>query len=346
MKQYYYCGDKLFISKIKALEYSDRTGVPAKYYYHDDVYDTVAWKIEPKESLDALYLNQAKRLREKYDYLILCYSGGSDSSNILETYHFNNIKLDKIVTVGALSQDSRSGVDENHNGELYHNVFPYIEKLGLSSITEVVDYTKYFNNVENFSLHQYGEDWIDYVGAWFSPHHWFWRDFEKFVVPHQWRSKKVAIIFGKDKPALTVQEDGKMGFRFVDNAVSGYGNVETYDNSDRINFYWDPTYPDILVKQIHVLKRAYQVSKTMQHTTLTKAQVLSGLSVNDLVYSLRQKLVFESPKSKSSLLSVRDLYLRDKKTEDVYKFYQLGINHLKNKIPNKPQPVFSKLYEV
>jgi len=49
------------------------------------------------ESLDFLYALRARQLREKYDYLVLYFSGGADSTNILKTFIDNNIFLDEIV---------------------------------------------------------------------------------------------------------------------------------------------------------------------------------------------------------------------------------------------------------
>ena len=193
---FYYAQDgEVFSSKIKALEYRAKTTLPVYFYYYDHVYSKLDWSVEPPESLDYYYLEQAMRLREKYDYLILCYSGGYDSTNILETFCLNGIKLDKIISIGAFNQDSISGVDENHNGELYLNAFPYIEELGLTSIYEKLDYTEYFDDVnKKLTIAQYGNEWVDQMGGWFSPHHWFWRDLERFVIPKNIGSKKVGSL--------------------------------------------------------------------------------------------------------------------------------------------------------
>ena len=43
-----------------------------------------------------MYVERCNQLRDKYDYLVLHYSGGSDSHNILHTFLTNNIKLDEI----------------------------------------------------------------------------------------------------------------------------------------------------------------------------------------------------------------------------------------------------------
>lgn len=327
MSFYYSADGKKFYSKVEALEYKTKSGVNIGLYYHDDVYSKVDWKTEPPGTLDFYYKEQAQRLRDTYDYLILCYSGGYDSTNILETFFYNNIKLDKIVIVGAFSQDSYIGSDENHNGELYYNAFPLIEKLGLQSITEVHDYTEKFNKLSDFSITSYANEWADYTGAWYSPHHWFWRDIEKNIIPTHLGSKKVGIIFGKDKPNLLHNK-----FHFQDSAAFGYGNIQSTSIYDVINFYWDPNFTPILLKQLHVLKNlgAYNPH-----------------AIEDHIYNLKNPLLFKSGKSRTSLLSLRDHYIFKKQNSDIYDFYISGITRMNSKIDIRSiRPVHSVGYSV
>lgn len=336
----YYFNDGIsFASKVKAIAYGNSINEDPKLYYFDEIYDKVVWNAEPYHSLPELYKMQAQRIRDTYDKVILCYSGGADSTCILETFHYNNIGLDKIVTVGALSQDSHSMVDENHNGELYHNVFPYIDELGLQSITEVIDYTTYFDNVNNFSITQYSTDWIDYTGAWFSPHNWFWRDIEKHIIPTSWSDKKVAIIFGKDKPCMFLNNN-KQGFKFYDGPTTSYGNVFSVNNSERINFFWDPAFTDILVKQLHIIKR-YSALMNKDPTRLTMEER------DNIVYDLKKPLIFKSPKSPTGVFSLRDMYLLDKKNSDVFSYYKAGMSKMKSMIDLKNITVlYSKFYSI
>lgn len=357
---HYYSDDgHKFTSKIEAVEYGTKNGQKIKFYYHDDVYSQVDWKTEPPQSLDYYYLEQAHRIRNKYDYVILCYSGGYDSTNILETFHFNNIKLDKIVTVGALSQDSISGVDDNHNGELYHNVFPYIKELGLESILQVIDYTTFFSDVKNFSISKHDSDWVDHIGAWFSPHNWFWNDIERYVIPNEWRGKKVALVFGKDKPSLFYDASASFqnilfngmpqlnGFCFRDTPVLSYAATNKDEDIDRINFYWDPTYTEIIVKQLHVINRVYQINMTTGYSPELGVQNFSEIDTNTIIYNLRKKLLFKSRKSKTNILSLRDNYLMEKKNSEVYELYDKGIKNLTKRVGLRQlKPIQTKFYEI
>lgn len=337
---YYFEDGTKFNSKVETIKYARNTGLKPRFYFYDHIYDKLDWTIEPPHTLDYYYREQAHRIRDNYDYVILAYSGGYDSTNILETFHFNNIRLDKIITVGALSQDSQSGIDDNHNGELYHNVFPYVKELGLESITQVIDYTIFFDKLTNFSISHYNEYWVDEIGAWFSPHHWFWRDIEKYIVPPEWKDKSVALIFGKDKPSLFYSPKGRSqvpvnnsfmynGFQFRDTPVYDYGDTGRLNESlTRINFYWDPFNPEILLKQLHLLKNVYSRNVTVNYDYTMGVQTLSGIDINSIVYNLRKPLLFKSPKSKDNILSLRDSYLKEKQNSDIYSFYKLGIQRV------------------
>jgi hypothetical protein len=360
---YYYCSDGTkFDSKVEALEHSNKNKVELNFYYYDYIYEKIDWTFEPPHSLDYYYLEQAKRIRDAYDYVILCYSGGYDSTNILETFHFNNIKLDKIVSVGAFDQDTTQSSDENHNGEIYQNVIPYVKELGLEHILQVIDYTKFFDNTKNFSILNQNQNWIDLCGAWFSPHNWFWYDIEKFVVPEEYKNKKVAIIFGKDKPSLFFSEKGKIvklsdgtmqlnGFFFRDTPLLSYASTEykrkLHGNIKRIDFYWDPEFPEILLKQLHVLHRYYTITYELLYDMKEGVPKFSDKTINDLVYNLRKPIIFKSPKSKTLELSLRDNYLKEKTNNSIYELHQKGLKELHQRVgPEKTQPVNSRFYGI
>jgi hypothetical protein len=95
---FYYFTDKTVTqSKLLSIEYSKIVNEQPLLYYHDDLFNKVEWSVEPPKPLQEYYQLQAEKIRDEYDYVVLCYSGGIDSTNILETFYFNNIKIDKII---------------------------------------------------------------------------------------------------------------------------------------------------------------------------------------------------------------------------------------------------------
>ena len=339
MSTFYYAEDDTkFPNKIEALQYRNKTNKKIYFYYYDELFDKVNWKIEPTQSLDQLYRQQAQQIRDEYDYVILLYSGGYDSTNILETFYYNNIKLDKIVVTGPFKQDEHSDTDNYHNGEIYRNAFPYLKKLGLDSITQVVDYTEMYGDVRNFSVYHMGGEWVNEIGSRFSPHHWFWRDLDHHIVPHSHQNKKVAIIWGTDKPMMK-NNNGELYFSFPDSAITSYGrNSQPFrHNVTNINFYWDPLNPFVLLKQLHLLTNHYKLTN----------HLMAGEETVKIIYNLKKPLLYKSPKTLGTALAIRDNFLLGHKNSDIYKFYDMGMSNLITKFGRKNlDNVYSKRYYV
>ena len=85
-----------FTNKINALVEASRTNTNITYHYYDDSFHRVNRELLGKTTLPTLYRERAQQIRDEYDYLILYYSGGADSWNVLNTFLKNNIKLDCI----------------------------------------------------------------------------------------------------------------------------------------------------------------------------------------------------------------------------------------------------------
>ena len=354
---HYYSRDgKIFVNKVDAVDYNIKNNQYTSFdynkqilfNYYDDVWSKCDWTTEPSESIDYYYKEQAQRIRDEYDYVILCYSGGFDSTNILETFHYNDIKLDKIVIVGAFSQDIVKNDDRNFNGELYHNAYPYLKELGLEKITETYDYSSYCIDPKNFSVYEYGEQWVDVIGTRFSPNHWFFRDIEEHVVPAKMENKKVAIIFGRDKPHLMYDSVGNPGFFFRDNPVqeNGRRNIK-YNDVDRINFYWDPNYTNILLKQVHMLYRTYPTGYS-DFKPLGYFPHKELYNSDKVVYNLKKPLIYKSPKNLTPYFSTKDNFLLKDKSGKFYDFYLSGIQTLQKKTDMEilKKSIRSKFYKI
>lgn len=352
--QYYYVNQQKFNSKIQALEYSIKVNKKPHFFFDDNFYSKIDWTVEPPGELDFYYLERAKQIRDSYDYVILAYSGGYDSTNILETFYHNNLRLDKIITVGAFSQDTQYGSDENHNGELYHNAIPYLKELGLMDRTEMIDYTKTFNECQQFSLFN-KTDMIDNLAAWISPNNWFWRDIERYVVPKEWLGKKIAIVFGREKPTLYdanyspnvngTNLSAMKYFCFNDKSLTNYGGFLDMQDAEIVNFYWDKNCHEILIKQLHTIYKYTRLQSTIAWNKNLGTQVLDKSNINNLIYNLKYSLKFKSPKSPSTIFSLRDTFL-NKTSSDIYDIHLRNQEQIHSRVGVLfERPIFSKLYK-
>ena len=93
---YYTVGNKIFNHKIYALKEASRSGVGLKWHFNDKVFGEMNWREPTKIPLTDLYAARARQLREKYDHLILWWSGGADSTSMLQAFLHNNIPLDEV----------------------------------------------------------------------------------------------------------------------------------------------------------------------------------------------------------------------------------------------------------
>ena len=359
---FYYSSDgKKFASKIEALHHKKATGCDIKFYYYDDIYDSLDWSYNPPHSLQELYRIQAERIRSKYDYVLILYSGGYDSTQILDTFFYNNIKIDKIVTVGSFNQDRDTSSDKNRNLEARLNGFPYIDQLGLSNISEIFDYSKLFGNLSKLSISEHGSDWIHYIGSVPSFIHWAWKDIEQHIVPHAWRDKKTAIVFGVERSVLRSDSSGNLGFEFTD-VVYDKGMVSKTVYSDKIMFFWDHNFPDIMLKQLHFQREYLHRLETQLKMTRNDALQTVRKSVHhmicpstggmkSLIYSTPRICVYKSRKTSqvknNLILSLSDSFMEDHKHTEIYKLYDDGVKKIRSLLSSDQiNYITSKFYKL
>jgi len=299
------------------------------FYYRDNEYERVNWLIEPKETLNQLYKERAQQIRDTYDHVVICYSGGIDSTNVLETFYYNNIHIDEIVCVGSFSQDTSGDIDQNHNKDIYSNVVPTLNMMHLPNTKKTfLDYTTYFNNLSNFSLYNdYGIEYYKYIGFYPSVTYLFWYDLPKFLN----LKKNSVIIYGVEKPFPHIDDKGKFYFEFTDASMMSYSKYDI-NSYARVNFYSDPESEKIILKQHHLIKNYYSELFSMGmincRESFTKKNSKYLDVIHKIIYDTKNPLTYVSKKGSNSFLSVRDSYLPKKKNSDIWNFYGKSISHM------------------
>lgn len=329
MEYFYYdqLGQKYY-SKFDALRSKNEISL----YFYDKEFLEFDWKIEPKETLSELYKLRAQQLRDKYEYLILAYSGGIDSTNMLEAFYYNNIHIDEIIMVGAFSQDSYYGSDENHNGEIYHNCIPTLQMMNLKN-TKITyhDYSKLFDTPEKFVSYNDIDKKYIVVDTHFSIHHRWWGT--SSLLNFDNNKKKKSIIFGICKPRFFVDKpnfsinDSKHFLSFNAFAVSDYGNYplcKEYNDINREFFYWTPDMPKILSKQLHLLSNFYNENvlskKIITYDIFFSSKYYHEIIKKIIYNNVKNSLRFESQKS-NNILSLRDSFIMKNKNSKIYEDY-------------------------
>lgn len=263
---FYRVGNIDFDSKIKALIYSKQVNIPMQWVFNDYEYFDYDWKIEPIETLDELYDKRSRELREKYDYIMLSYSGGADSHNILMSFIRQNLHIDEIIVNTMKKGDSEfTTIDSNNKdpinaaAEFDLQTMPRLKEASVlipnTKIT-ICDLTDFLFNY----LEKAGDaSWILDKREGLNP-----LGMTRFNYLHLSEVRKqldkdisVGVVLGLDKPR-TIINNGNFYMRINDrttNIATISEHFREYDNTNIEFFYWSPDALDIQCKQVHVIKR-------------------------------------------------------------------------------------------
>ena len=133
---YYTCAGLEFESKIQAMVHAATVKKEIVWHFNDDVFDKHNWSDEPESTLDQLYNQRARQIREEYDYVILSFSGGADSFNVLESFLRQGLLIDEIITNWSLDISEKFLVYDkaerspwNNNAEFKLNTVDKLEYI-------------------------------------------------------------------------------------------------------------------------------------------------------------------------------------------------------------------------
>lgn len=356
---FYKVGDFKTYSKIEAIEQHNRTNIHPQWFFNDEIFSSYDWKIEPKESLDELYRKRAQQIREKYDYLVLWYSSGADSENILNTFIDNNIHLDEAVSF--IDYEATKDANSYNNNEITlvakEQMKLYQEKNKHLKY-RYVDYTstvlKLFNSAE------FKFDYMYHSNSSWTPNG-IARCF-LYKTVNEWQNmraagKKVGFIWGIEKPRLYI-ENGKYCFKFLDINDAQVGPKNQTLNEDGLFnefFYWSGELPEIPIKQAHVIMKFLKTCPIPHPWFENKMNALpcavrNGrrfyITPEGLNYLIYSKYVFrEANKSKAKqFYSPRDEWFYNLNGSDGQYNWNIGLKKMWKIIPdywkNDPRDLF------
>jgi hypothetical protein len=231
------------------------------FVFNNDFFSTVNWQSEPSQSLSWLYRQRAQQIREKYDYVILSYSGGSDSWNILNVFLQNNIKLDEIVVSVPITatQNAKHDAEDysylNYWMEYYTVVLDDLKTLAVSHPNIKITVNDWSANADKFQL---DPEWItrrsNFCGLYVNN-----RLSLERITNSSHKFRNIGYVFGIDKPRVCYK-DSKFYLYFLDFYMN---TVFMWDHSineswDVELFYWAPESAALLRKQAHIVKRFFQ----------------------------------------------------------------------------------------
>lgn len=260
---YYVVGNKIFRHKVYAMQEATRQRIKPQdvvWVFNNDVYDALDWKTVSDAPLTEMYRLRAQQLREKYDYLLLSFSGGGDSTNVLDSFVMNKIRVDEVVVYWPHKHTrgkyipNRSTDASNFISEWHYNIEPklkWLEKISPETKITILDWT------ETLQVHEPDEDIVEH-----GPHHNYIgykrnKAVDMLLLERQAKYPNYAFVTGIN-PAMPIQVGRHLFTYFTEGACSSYASDYTARGLQRNVefFYWTPDMPEMVRAQSQTLLAA------------------------------------------------------------------------------------------
>jgi len=344
---YYQVGAQKFTNKIQAILAADASHQFPYFIMNDESYSCFDWTVEPSESLESLYAKRAWEIRNKYDYLVLHFSGGSDSANVLETFINNNIPLEEILIRMPMARIDLNINNTSATNSAAENVltalplaklvkekyYPHL-KITLKDSSEYLK--NYFHNLDLSGS-------SDVLSAFssISPGSFQNADLDELhndLKDVAESGKKIGHVYGTDKPPI--YWDGEQyAIKFLDKTAGLFFSNSRKSSVDlpqyKEAFYWAASTAPLIIKQAHTIKRAIQ-AKGLGPEILTK---LTGRPrhnfLADIIYNRTLPLPFSPEKTRTIGITNQDFWFFEDKNSDHVKNWQKMVTSLDFEIDAK-----------
>ena len=280
--------------------------------YPPEFFSKIYWKQEPSETLDQLIKLRCEQLRDTYSYIRVMYSGGADSTTMLNAFIKNKIHVDEVHCY-------RYALDDNFNNssniELNNYTIPYYNKL-----SKILPKTK-------FTVADYGEKYFEPVlnDEWFAKRGTtvlrYFHDYE--ILDNK---DNFCNLFAETTPNLDFRNNNWYAI-YTDGVYRPYSNLTNIEL-----FFSSSDLPKLDVKQTYMLKNFCKINNITDKTKFEKAKI--GVIRNtpiapDAPYQANSKLYYGSAhflmsvKTKMLLKETKNINLK-RKYIDLLKHSTLG----------------------
>jgi hypothetical protein len=323
---YYTVGTTIFTDKLSAILHASVTSEEVTWHFNDEIYKNVDWTTEPELSIDHFYKIRAQQIRDEYDYVIILCSGGGDSTNVVWSFLNNGIHVDEVVAsapISGLSSWEATNKDTSAGNTMSETMLaqlPLMHEIHSKYPDVKITINDYFETLLDYQT----DDWIFRCGEWIHPSSGARYDLDKqaHIKLLAEQGKKIAIVYGIDKPHLYYDVDNTVNIMMSDLTV----NVQRppfkdkYPNVENVLFYFAPDLPQMQVKQAHMLAKwihlpdnKFAQEKMLDHrkppTSLEKSRHRHSFyerAIIPCIYPTTHRRVFQGHKPSRMFLGEHD----------------------------------------
>jgi len=305
-------GEKIFINKIQAVTYATNHNTRDIKFCIGN-FDQCNWSQEPAQDLKTLYKQRAQQLRDTYKYLILGFSGGSDSIFMLHAFIENNIYPDEVVSYSSFTrgQDHRGYYPyDSANSEVFLNQ-KIIQDLVIANripyriIDSSVNYQQVYTDPE----------WVYRCHSLRSPHS---NSYVPCLHKNNWPNvENGCMVVGLEKPDVVFNNNSWQCYFQDGRTIFLNDNSMYYDSYSGLTvekFYISSDLPDLTIKQSYCVANHFDSLNNEQKEKLIQGPNFDSKSykeiLNKLLYGdmLDQYLNFSIGKN-NSMYGYRDTWL-------------------------------------
>jgi hypothetical protein len=259
----YRVGSSVYVNKMDALAEHVKTGQPITWHLFEEELSRLDLKKEPEESLAELYAKRARELREEYDHLVVHFSGGTDTSAIINIFIENDIHVDELF-IRTYDRETRHReflIGKDPEGQEAEDITlplaQHIKETYWPHITIThVDFSQGLIDRMKSDVLWYK----DYRSCSIDPNSIMRSDWD-MLVP-RWRTMaerglKIGHIVGKEKPRVRLDDVG-FYIQYSDIDHQDYIAPRKLDLPYHIEmFFWHPSTVKMQLKQAHTLRRCW-----------------------------------------------------------------------------------------
>jgi len=285
---HYLVGGKKIYNWVEAFEAAEKlttSNDPNEMWHHLNFRFGMEVKgQEPKETIRELYIQRAKQIRQQFKYVRLWVSGGTDSTNTIETFINAGVAPDELATYyqwpGSPTTDT--------NPELI-TLAAYLDQKKIRDLwpnCKIQTYYMFPDQInwymKNHIKHYLGTRSLFLFSQCF---HNIFECYPKMLTEHG--TSIVELFSGPEGIDIGRDEKGWY-YNFVDKSF----NLHLLAPNQRF-FHTDPQNPELLLKIVHICKKAYQEANglNMGHMSF-ELKKLSGMQYylsKDRIYDITNK---------------------------------------------------------